>query len=287
MGMEFAIAIRKLLRHKLAIAIGVLVAGAAGILSVYNLNGTSLVAKTGVQHSTASTQVLVDAPSSALADLASQGAGTPLQSLATTLANFAPSQAVLNLIGPAAGLTGGQLYAEGPVSQNLPRTVQEPTDLQRNIQISGEAAPFRLQFNSDPNLPEIGIYAQAGERRRHRADRVPHSAPAGRKGLSEQPGRAPPARTGDRRCRCAEREQDARTDGFPRRVRALVRDDPGRRALACDLADKRDVRARRHTSRRHTSRRHTSLARASQDQAARVKGRQAIGQRRDVGRAAR
>jgi hypothetical protein len=161
MGMEFALAIRKLLRHKLAIAIGVLVAGAAGILSVYNLNGTSLVAKTGVQHSTASTQVLVDAPSSALADLASQGAGTPLQSLATTLANFAPSQAVLNLIGPAAGLTGGQLYAEGPVSQNLPRTVQEPTDLQRNIQISGEAAPFRLQFNSDPNLPEIGIYAQA------------------------------------------------------------------------------------------------------------------------------
>jgi hypothetical protein len=157
--MEFAIAIRRLLRHKLLIALGIVVAGIVGIMSVYRLQGGHLVAKEGVVHSTASTQVLVDAPSSALADLATQSA--PLQSLATTLANFAPTTAVLDLISKAAGLEPGQLSAEGPVSSDLPRTVQEPTNLERNVQITGEVDPYRLQFNADPNLPEIGIYAQA------------------------------------------------------------------------------------------------------------------------------
>ena len=148
--MELALAIRRLLRHRLLLAIGVALAIGAALLA--------LKPKT-LHHSTATTQVLVDAPSSALADI--QQSVVPLQTLATTLANFAPSPAVLNLIGQYAGLQGNQLYAEGPLVQNVPRTIQEPTALQRNVQIAGETTPYRLEFNADPNLPEIGIYAQA------------------------------------------------------------------------------------------------------------------------------
>jgi hypothetical protein len=148
--MELALAIRRLLRHKVLLAIGIAIAVAAAVLA--------LKPKT-LHHSTATTQVLVDAPSSALADI--QQSVVPLQTLATTLANFAPSPAVLDLIGQRAGLQGNQLYAEGPVEQNVPRTIQEPTALERNLQIAGETMPYRLEFNADPNIPEIGIYAQA------------------------------------------------------------------------------------------------------------------------------
>jgi hypothetical protein len=43
----------------------------------------------------------------------------------------------------------------------VPRVVQEPTALSRNVEITGETNPYRLNFNNDPNLPTIGIYAQA------------------------------------------------------------------------------------------------------------------------------
>lgn len=148
--MELALAIRRLSRHKVLLAIGVAIAVAAAVLA--------LKPKT-LHHSTATTQILVDAPTSALADI--QQSVVPLQTLATTLANFAPSPAVLDLIGRRAGLQGDQLYAEGPIEQNVPRTVQEPTALERNLQIAGETMPYRLEFNADPNLPEVGIYAQA------------------------------------------------------------------------------------------------------------------------------
>jgi len=157
--MELAIAIRRLLRHRVLVSLGLVLAFVAGILSVYRIDGTSLVARGGVRHSTASTEILVDSPSSALANL--QQDVTPLQSLAETLANVAPSYAVMKLIGQRAGLLGSQLYAQGPVDQSLPRTMLEPTDLQRNVELTGEQAPFRLQFNVDPNIPEIGVAAQA------------------------------------------------------------------------------------------------------------------------------
>ena len=65
------------------------------------------------------------------------------------------------LIGEKAGIPGDQLYAAGPIDPLVPRIVQEPTAVQRNVEITGETAPYRLNFNNDPNLPTIGIYAQA------------------------------------------------------------------------------------------------------------------------------
>jgi hypothetical protein len=68
---------------------------------------------------------------------------------------------VLDLIGQQVGLSGEQIYAAGPVSAAQPRVEQEPTALRRNIEITGETKPYRLNFESQGTLPTITINSQA------------------------------------------------------------------------------------------------------------------------------
>ncbi len=156
--MEFALVLRELARHRIAMAVGVLVAVVAATLSVYHLDGLKLKPRQ-LQHSSASTTVFVDTPSSVLGNL--NPSFDPLLARATVYANFMASQSALDAIGQQAGIPGDQLYAAGPVDPLVPRVVEEPTAVQRNVEITGETAPYRLNFNNDPNLPTIGIYAQA------------------------------------------------------------------------------------------------------------------------------
>jgi hypothetical protein len=156
--MEFALVVRELARRRRTLAVGVLVAAIAAVLSVYRLDGLTLKPRS-LQYSSASTLVFIDTPSSALGNLSQSF--EPLQSRATVYANFMASPTVLNLIGQRVGIAGNQIYAAGPIDPQVPRIVQEPTAVQRNVEITGETTPYRLNFNSDPNLPTIGIYAQA------------------------------------------------------------------------------------------------------------------------------
>jgi hypothetical protein len=156
--MEFALVLRELARHRRALVVGVLVAAVAATFSVYHLDGSKLEPRQ-LQYSSASTTVFVDTPSSVLGNL--NPSFDPLLSRATVYANFMASQTVLNAIGQQVGIPGDQLYAAGPVDSLVPRVVEEPTAVQRNVEITGETAPYRLNFNNDPNLPTIGIYAQA------------------------------------------------------------------------------------------------------------------------------
>jgi hypothetical protein len=156
--MEFALVLRELARQRRLLLIGVLVAALAAVLSVYRFDGLSLKPRS-LQYSSASTKVFVDTSSSVLGNLSQSF--EPLQSRATVYANFMASPTVLNLIGQRAGIPGDQIYAAGPVDPLVPRIIQEPTAVQRNVEITGETTPYRLNFNSDPNLPTIGIFAQA------------------------------------------------------------------------------------------------------------------------------
>jgi hypothetical protein len=156
--MEFALVLRELLRRRRVLAVGVLVAALAAVFSVYRLDGLGLKPRS-LQYSSATTQVFVDTPSSVLGNLTQSL--TPLQARATVYANFMASPSVLQLIGEKAGIPGDQIYAAGPIDPLVPRIVQEPTAVQRNVEISGETTPYRLNFNDDPNLPQIGIYSQA------------------------------------------------------------------------------------------------------------------------------
>ncbi len=156
--MEFALILRELSRRRAALGIGVVIALIAAILSVYRLTSTGLAPRS-LQYSSASTQVFVDTPSSVLGDL--QPSFEPLQARATVYANFMASPTFLALVGEKSGIPGSQIYAAGPVDPSVPRVVEEPTAVQRNVEITGESTPYRLNFNDDPNLPTIGIYAQA------------------------------------------------------------------------------------------------------------------------------
>ena len=76
-----------------ALAVGVLVAVVAATFSVYHLDGLKLKPRQ-LQHSSASTSVFVDTPSSVLGNLTPSF--DPLQARATVYANFMASPEVLS-----------------------------------------------------------------------------------------------------------------------------------------------------------------------------------------------
>lgn len=148
--MEFALAIRDLWKHRVLLALGVVIAAGAAYLSVGHKSLT---------YSSASTQVLVDSDSSVIGN--SNVPFEPLDGRAQVYSNFMTSPTILEAIGKRVGLAGSQIYAAGPVSANLPRVEQEPTDLRRNVEITGETKPYRLSFENQGNTPTITINAQA------------------------------------------------------------------------------------------------------------------------------
>jgi hypothetical protein len=156
--MEFALILRELSRRWLLLVVGVLVAAVAATFSVYRLDNSKLVARS-LQYSSASTEVLVDTPSSVLGNVTQSF--EQLSARATVYANFMVSPGVLKVIGEHAGIPGEQIYAAGPIPPNEPRIVLEPTALKRNVEITGETDPYRLDFESQPGLPTIIINSQA------------------------------------------------------------------------------------------------------------------------------
>jgi hypothetical protein len=156
--MEIAHALRRLGKHPLLLALGVLVAVAAAILSVYRIDDGSLKARS-LQHSAATTQVLVDSEPSSLGSVSESFEA--LSARAEVYANFMTSPTLLEVIARQVHLSASQLYAAGPVNAAEPRVEQEPTALKRNVEITGETKPYRLNFESQANLPTITINSQA------------------------------------------------------------------------------------------------------------------------------
>jgi len=156
--MGFALVLRELLKRRLLLAAGVIIAAVAATLSIYSVHGFSLKPR-GLQHSSASTQVIVDSNSSFLGDLS--GKLEPLNVRAMVYANLLATPALLDLIGEGMGISGSQIYAAGPVDPVESIIVQEPTALKRNVQVTGETHPYRLNYTANLNLPTIGINAQA------------------------------------------------------------------------------------------------------------------------------
>lgn len=156
--MELARVLRELSKHPRLLALGALVAVFASIFSVYHFEGGKLKARS-LQYSSATTQVLVDAEPTVLGNVAQSTEA--LNARAEVYANFMVSPAILDLIAKQVGLSADQLYAAGPVNAQEPRVEQEPTALKRNIELTGETKPYRLNYEAQGNLPTIAIYSQA------------------------------------------------------------------------------------------------------------------------------
>jgi hypothetical protein len=161
--MELAPTLKTLWNRRRLVALGAVIAALAALLSVYRVGlfPPSLESRTNV-FATASTQLLVDAPDSAFADLANDL--TPLETRASVFARFLATPAAIELIARDAGLPADSIEAQGPYDINLPVIQQEPTAGQRSSQIIGEGALYRLRFENNPVLPIVAVFAQAPTR---------------------------------------------------------------------------------------------------------------------------
>ncbi len=158
--MELARTLKTLWIRRRLVALGAVIAAIAAMLSVYSVGlfPPSLTSRTNV-FATASTQLLVDAPDSAFADL--ENDLTPLETRASVFARFLASPVALQLIAKEAHVPVSSIEAEGPYDINLPVIQQEPTAGQRSSQIIGEGALYRLRFENNPVLPVVSVFAQA------------------------------------------------------------------------------------------------------------------------------
>jgi hypothetical protein len=158
--MELARILKTLWQRRRLVVLGALVAALAALLSVYTVSlfPPALKPRTNV-FATASTQLLVDAPNSAFADLENEM--TPLETRASVFARFLATPAAIELIAADAGVPANEIEAAGPYDINLPVIDQEPTAGQRSSQIIGEGALYRLRFENNPVLPIVSVFAQA------------------------------------------------------------------------------------------------------------------------------
>jgi hypothetical protein len=158
--MELARTLKTLWIRRRLVALGAVIAAIAALLSVYSIGlfPPSMTSRTNV-FATASTQLLVDAPDSAFADL--ENDLTPLETRASVFARFLASPVALTLIAKEANVPVSSIEAEGPYDINLPVIQQEPTAGQRSSQIIGEGALYRLRFENNPVLPVVSVFAQA------------------------------------------------------------------------------------------------------------------------------
>ncbi len=107
----------------------------------------------------ATVQILVDSPSSELANLTQNP--TPLISRAAVFAQVMTSQAVIQDISAAAGVPASQVTAQGPYSgSGEALDVVTPAEA-RSSQLVAEDAPYRLTFLAQQNEPVITASVQA------------------------------------------------------------------------------------------------------------------------------
>jgi hypothetical protein len=174
--MEPARILKILWQRRRLVALGALVAALVAMLSVYTVSlfPPGLKPRTNV-FATASTQLLVDAPNSAFADLENEM--TPLETRASVFARFLATPAAIELIAADSGVPADEIEAAGPYDINLPVIDQEPTAGQRSSQIIGEGALYRLRFENNPVLPIVSVFAQAPTEREAiaLADSVPRA----------------------------------------------------------------------------------------------------------------
>jgi hypothetical protein len=148
--MELAAILKILWSRKLVVALIVALAGGAAFGAGQSARSTP----TG----TATVQILVDSPQSALADLLQNTA--PLITRAALLAQVMASEAVLEDIAATAGVPVGQLTAQGPYGgSGLALNVITPAEA-RGSQLLGERARYRLTFVAQPDEPVLTVSVQ-------------------------------------------------------------------------------------------------------------------------------
>lgn len=158
--MELAKTFKILWKRRRLVVLGAVVAAIAAFLSIYTVSlfPPSATSRTNI-FATASTQILIDTPDSAFADISNEL--TPLETRASVFARFLASPVAVTMIAEEANVPVDSIEAQGPYDLNLPVIQQEPTAEERSSQIIGEGDLYRLRFDNNPVLPIVAVFAQA------------------------------------------------------------------------------------------------------------------------------
>jgi hypothetical protein len=158
--MELAQILRTLGRRKLALTVVFLCATAAALGTGYKvgINPPKLESK-AVPSGEATTQILIDSPQSAIADLKQDTA--PLVTRATVFAQFMTSSTIRDLIAAKTGIPADEITAEGPFSgPGEDQNTVTPSEA-RGGQVRAQTHPYRLTFVAQDQIPLVSVYASA------------------------------------------------------------------------------------------------------------------------------
>jgi capsular polysaccharide biosynthesis protein len=158
--MELAQILRTLSRRKLALTVVLILAIAAALATGYQVSfSPPKLESRALPSGQATTQILVDSPQSAIADLKQDTA--PLVTRATVFAQFMTSSTIRERISKATGIPVSQITAEGPFSgPGDAQNAVTPSEA-RGSQVRAQTHPYRLTFVAQEQLPLVSVYAAA------------------------------------------------------------------------------------------------------------------------------
>ena len=149
--MTFARILLKLWKLRVWVGIGAVLAVVAAV-------GSVATSKTTV-YANATTQMLVDSPSSALANSGIDLSGYSAR--ANVFARLMTSDQALQYMGKAAGIPGNLIDATGPLENNgSPIATHAPVAIKGNQNLPFPAI-YKLSLVQNPDLPTVDVYAQA------------------------------------------------------------------------------------------------------------------------------
>lgn len=149
--MTLAKILLKLWKFRIWVGLGVLLAGAAAIASVTLFHSAV--------YASASTQMLVDSPQSALANADTDLSG--YEARAAVYARLMTSVQALQYIGQASRIPGNLIAATGPTEIDGSANATHAPTVAPSSRVGPVAANYKLNFVQNPELPTVDVFAQA------------------------------------------------------------------------------------------------------------------------------
>ena len=156
--MELARILRELWRLRIWLLFSLPVSLYVGLSSAYNVSlAPPSLQKKAIEVGTASTELLVDSPRSALID--AERSIESWSSRAEVYASLIDSEVIRGYIGRAVGLPDQSIVTSGPSVINQP--TRERNAQQRGNEIIAESRLYRVAARSRSGLPLVSIATQA------------------------------------------------------------------------------------------------------------------------------
>lgn len=161
--MRFGEHLRELWRLRLGLTLCVLAAALAALSTAYEVNiAPPGLSPRSLELASASTEVLVDTPRSALLDPPQSTADVEaMTNRAILLGNVMASPPVQTLIALRAGVPPARIRTVAPITPDFPRPVANEANRKRTSDLFGSLEEYRLSVESPPNVPILQINAQA------------------------------------------------------------------------------------------------------------------------------